>query len=52
MNRYVYFFRCEQRKDETLFRFAKFPEIISSIPTTRFRTLAWRLSQNTPLMPY
>ncbi len=40
MNHYAYAFRCEQRDNETFFKFLKFPEIISSLSTTKFRSFA------------
>ncbi|WP_298240283.1 hypothetical protein [uncultured Bradyrhizobium sp.] len=40
MNQYVYSFRTEASRGETFFRFTKFPEIISAIPTSEFRKLS------------
>jgi hypothetical protein len=39
MTQYLYSFRCEAIRGETFFRFAKFPEIISSLPTAEFKVL-------------
>ena len=39
MSRYAYAFRLEDEDGETFFRFARFPEIISSIDTRRFSSL-------------
>ena len=39
MNQYRYSFRCQTIRGETFFRFPKFPEIFSSLPTAKFRSL-------------